>query len=121
MEGFGLAATIVLSFVVVFLPFLFRAGSEGRLRRGAGWYLDVSQHSEGPLPAYRRPPRKMGASRKAIRIWASCGIALGALAVIVWRAFDLPVVGIFLGVLGVVYLGMTVEASRENRWAHPGG
>lgn len=113
--------TILLSFVVVFLPFIFKAGSEGRLRRGAGWYLDVSQPSEGPLPAYRRPPRKVGASRTAIWTWASCGVALGILAVIVWRAFDFPVVGVVVGLLSVVYVGMAIEASRENRWKHPGG
>lgn len=116
MDAFVLAVTIVLALALGFMPFLFKAGAEGRLRRGVGWYVDVSDRLEGPLPAYRREPRRMGARLAMIRAWTLCGAGLLLLAAIAWLVLDVPLLAIAIGIFGLAFIGLAVEARRENRW-----
>jgi hypothetical protein len=116
MDAFVLAVTIVLALALGFIPFLFKAGAEGRLRRGVGWYTDFRERPEGPLPAHRREPRRMGAQSAMIRAWTLCGAGLLLLAAIAWPVLGVPLLGIAIGIFGLAFIGLAVEARRENRW-----
>lgn len=98
----------------------FRAAREGSYRRGEGWYLDAKQPEEGPLPAYQRPGRRMGAPRSAIVGRSLGGIGLILAGVGFWTVIDLPMVGILVGVFGLAVVGYAIQGLRENRWLRIG-
>jgi hypothetical protein len=122
MDVAGIVLAVILGAAFTALPFLFRAGGEGRLRRGAGWYLNLS---EEPLDRGMRererqqalgPPRTEGASPRAIRWWSIGGLGDVALAILLGTVFGLPILAGLVGVVGLALLGMAGEAWRANRY-----
>lgn len=108
---------ILLSFVLIFLPFLFRAGAEGRLRRGVGWYLDTRPREELMPGQYAQlEPHQEGASPKAIHLWVVAGIGLLVMAILTWVPLRIYGLAIVIGIFGVLFLGLAIQSWRENRW-----
>jgi hypothetical protein len=117
-----IAAWILLGLAFTLLPFLFRAGAEGRLRRGAGWYLDLSEEPldrtmrERERQAAMGPSRTEGASSRAIVLWTVGGMGDLLVAGLVWRLFDAPIAAVPIGLVGLALLGRAAEAWRANRY-----
>ena len=106
----------LLAVFLALIPLLFKAGREGSYRRGQGWYLDVSQPHEGPLPAYKRPPRAMLVPRRDIELRLVGGAIFIVLAVVTWLPLGAPIAAGFAAVIGLVCLGGAFAAWRGNRW-----
>ncbi len=122
MDTSTIVIVVLLGLIFTLIPFVFRAGSEGRLRRGAGWYLDVSGEplDSGVRERERRsamlPSRTEGAPTRNIVLWIIGGVGDLVLAGVLWSRsagwiFPLIVTGI-----GLALLGMAVEAWRGNRY-----
>jgi hypothetical protein len=115
MTSAAIAVAILLGMIFTFIPFSGRAGSEGRLRRGQGWYLDTTPRPEGPLPAYQRPPRSERTRAATIRLHLLGGVAdlvLGAVALLLLHA---PIVAAILALFGLALIGWAAEGRRINR------
>jgi hypothetical protein len=105
------------------LSFTFPSVRNLSYRKGAGWYLDVSQRpypeaspeAESRLPRYQLPTRPAVVPAFALRTWLMAGAGSLILAALLWS--DLPVIAIIVGILGLLLLGMTAEAKRQNRAA----
>ena len=114
---------VLLGLVLTGLPLLFAAGREGRLRRGEGWYLDVTDQRLDPrtrqaerLQSMRGAVRSEGTSRRKILIWTIGGAGDLALAVVVGTALNAPVAAVVIALVGLALLGMAAEAWRVNRY-----
>jgi hypothetical protein len=118
----AIGVAILLGVVFTLLPFLFRSGGEGRLRRGFGWYLDVSEEplDRGTRQRERQasmgPSRSEGASGRAIVVWAVGGLGDLLVAGVVWGVFGAWVAAIPIGLVGLALLGMAGEAWWANRY-----
>jgi hypothetical protein len=115
MTSAAIAVAILLGMIFTFIPFSGRAGSEGRLRRGQGWYLDTTPRPEGPLPAYQRPLRSERTGAATIRLHLLGGVAdlvLGAVALLLLHA---PIVAGILALFGLALIGWAAEGRRVNR------
>jgi hypothetical protein len=115
MTSAAIAVAILLGMIFTFIPFSGRAGSEGRLRRGQGWYLDTTPRPEGPLPAYQRPIRSERTRAATIRLHLLGGVAdlvLGAVALLLLHA---PIVAAILALFGLALIGWAAEGRRINR------
>jgi hypothetical protein len=112
-----IAIDVLLGIALVLLPFVFRAGAEGRLRRGVGWYLDTRPRDELMPGQYAQiAPHQEGASSRAIHLWLIAGLALIGLAVLTWVPAGIYGLSVVIGIFGLLYVGRAWQAWRENRW-----
>src|SRR5205807_3358872 len=106
MPAFGTGLVALICYTALgMLLFTFKAHREGSYHRGPGWYLDLTDRSEGPLPAYRSQPRSLYVPPRLIGFWAAMGVALIGAAVLTWTLLDIPGLAIAIGVFAVVYVG----------------
>jgi hypothetical protein len=100
------------------LPYIFKAGGEGRYRRGAGWYLDTRTSRDVLMKqrAIEGQGHEQGASEKAITGWLISGVGLMAVAVFTWVPMGIYGLSVVIGLFGLVYLLRGLSARRENRW-----
>jgi hypothetical protein len=122
MDFASIALAILLGLAFTLVPFLFRAGGEGRLRRGVGWYLNVSgeplerEARARERSAWMRPARTEGAPLRVIALWTIGGLGDLALAGAVWGVFGAWIAAIPIGLVGLALLGMAGEGWRGNRY-----
>lgn len=108
----------VLWGALAILPYIFKAGGEGRYRRGVGWYFD-SRTPRNVLMKQRTTEgqgHEQGASEKAIAGWFISGVGLMAVAVFTWVPMGIYGLSVVIGLFGLVYLLRALSARRENRW-----
>jgi hypothetical protein len=117
MNAVGVVLVSLLGVAFVVIPMLFKAGGEGRYRRGVGWYLDVRSKREDLVGGSGEPSgHEVGMPPAKIRMWAISGAGLLVLAVISWTALSTPALGVIVGLFAVLCIGASVQGWRENRY-----
>jgi hypothetical protein len=116
MNAAGVVLVSVLSVALALIPYLFKAGGEGRYRRGVGWYLDVRSTREQLVGGSGPAGHTIGMAPAKIRLWAISGIGLLVLAVVSWTALRTPALGVIVGIFALLSIGAAVQGWRENRY-----
>jgi hypothetical protein len=109
---------IALGAALVLLPYLFTAGSEGRFRRGVGWYFDA-RSSRDLLMKQRSggaEAHQQGAPARKTHVWLVSGLGLLGLAVVTSVPVGIYSLSVIIGLFGVLYVLRALQAMRENRW-----